>query len=149
MRRRRLFVVILSATIWLLAIATPAAASPPQPVTISVLTGFDEIPDPFDATGDIVCDEGVVSNTFSLFTGWQSDTHAQILVGKHFVCSDGTFDILLRVKLIFATQDTAGTWSVQSGTGAYAGLHGTGAITGDNMGEESILDVFTGSMHID
>jgi hypothetical protein len=149
MRRRRLLAVILSTTLWLLATTGPAAASAPQPVTITVLTGFDEIPDPFDATGDIVCDEGVVSNTFSLFTGWQSDTHAQILVGKHFVCSDGTFDILLRVKLSFATQDTAGTWSVQSGTGAYAGLHGTGMITGDNMGEESILDVFTGSMHID
>lgn len=149
MRRRRLFLVILSTTLWLLATAAPVAASPPQPVTITVLTGFDETPDPFDATGDIVCDEGVVSNTFSLFTGWQSNTHAQILVGKHFVCSDGTFDILLRVKLSFATQDTAGTWSVQSGTGAYAGLHGTGTITGDSTGEESILDVFTGSMHID
>lgn len=149
MRRRRLFLVILSTILWLLATVGPVAASAPQPVTITVLTGFDEIPDPFDATGDIVCDEGVVSNTFVLFTGWQSNTHAQILVGKHFVCSDGTFDIVLRVKLSFATQDTAGTWSVQSGTGAYAGLHGTGKITGDSMGEEAILDVFTGSIHID
>ena len=149
MRRRRLFVAILSTTLWLLAMAGPASASPPQPVTITVLTGFDEIPDPFTATGDVVCDEGVVSNTFALITGGQSNTHAQILVGKHFVCSDGTFDILLRVKLSFATEDTAGTWSVHSGTGAYAGLHGSGRITGDRMGEESILDVFTGTMHID
>lgn len=149
MRRSRLFLVILSTSLWLLATTAPVAASAPEPVTITVLTGFDETPDPFDATGDVVCDEGVVSNTFSLFTGGQSNTHAQILVGKHFVCSDGTFDILLRVKLSFATQDTTGTWSVHSGTGAYAGLHGTGKITGDSMGEASILDVFTGSMHID
>ena len=34
------------------------------------------------------------------------------------------------------------------GTGAYAKLHGSGTLTGDGMGA-SVLDVYTGTMHID
>jgi hypothetical protein len=35
-----------------------------------------------------------------------------------------------------------------SGTDAYAGLHGSGTLTGDGR-ETSVLDVYTGKMHID
>ena len=52
------------------------------------------------------------------------------------------------MKLDFATFETAGTWSVLGGTGAYARLHGSGNLTGDGL-DTSVLDVYTGKMHLD
>ncbi len=146
--RFRLGVALLAAA--LIGVST-AAASPATPVTITVDTVFSDDPahtDPFTATGGVVCSSGSVGNLATNFVGFQSNTHAQILVLKHFVCADGTFDILLRVKLDFEDLTTEGTWSVHSATGAYAGLHGNGTITGVNDGD-SVLDSYTGKMHID
>ena len=86
------------------------------------------------------------------FIGWQSGFQAaQIILVKHFECPDGSFDVLLRVTLDFATGDTVGTWSVLHGTGAYASLHGAGSLTGDKSdpADKTILDVYIGAMHID
>lgn len=150
MRRYRPFVVLgLAAMVWLFSLAGPAAATAPQPVTIIVPTDVtgERSEDPFTATGGIVCEAGTVSNSFALFTGWQSDTHAQILIGKLFVCPEGTFEVLLRVKLHFDTGQTFGTWSVRSGTGAFAGLKGTGSLVGIPQEGDIILDMYTGAMH--
>lgn len=126
-----------------------AVASPPLPVTITVNTTVEPgAVDPFTATGGVFCSAGVVSTPITLFVGFQSGSHAQIIIVKHFVCPDGTFDVLLRVDLDFTTFATEGTWSVLSGTGAYAKLHGSGTLTGENMGA-TILDLYSGSMHID
>jgi hypothetical protein len=129
--------------------AGTAAATPGTPVTISNTVSFVEgAVDPFTSTGGVVCAAGTVSTPFAVFVGWQSGSKAQILVGKHFVCPDGTFELLLRVTLDFATGDTAGTWSVVSGTGAYDELHGTGRIVGDAF-EGGIQDEYAGAMHLD
>jgi hypothetical protein len=148
--RGRIFIgSMLVAFIALLALAPAAAATPPRPISITVDTSFEPgAVDPFSSTGGVVCAAGSVSTPVTRFVGFQSDTHAQILIVKHFVCADGSFDLLLRVRLDFATTDTVGTWSVLDGTGAYAKLHGSGTLTGDGMGE-SVLDVYTGTMHID
>ena len=133
------------------AVAGSATASPAQPVTITADTTFSDDPahtDPFVATGGVVCSSGSVGNVFSSFVGFQSNSHAQILVLKHFVCANGTFDILVRVSLDFSDFSTHGTWSVHHGTGAYAKLHGTGIVTGVNDGD-SVLDSYSGRMHID
>jgi len=130
-----------------LMIASPVAASRPSAVTISVHTDFDGSA-PFDASGGVICASGTVYDTFSVFVGWQSDWHAQILVGKHFDCGAGdTFDITLAVTLDFDEGNTFGTWAVTSGTGAYDGLHGSGPITGTSE-PGGILDVYTGGMHL-
>jgi hypothetical protein len=130
-----------------LALATSAFASQPQPVTITV-TETGPGAEPFDSTGGIICAHGIVSEATRNFVGWPSDKQAQILIVKHFECADGTFDVLLRVSLDFATCDTIATWSVLDGSGAYERLRGAGSLTG--VGEcESILDVYTGSMHFD
>lgn len=131
-----------------LAIVTNVYATTPQPVTITVDTHFDGV-DSFVSTGGLICATGQVSNADSRFTGWQNGSHAQILIVKRFECADGTFDVLLRVSLDFETCDTIGTWSVLSGTGAYATLRGSGSLTGDSECGDSILDAYVGSMHID
>jgi hypothetical protein len=130
-----------------LALATNVYATSPQPVTITAVTQIDQ--GPFVSTGRLVCAAGQVSNVSSRFVGWQSESHAQILIDKRFDCDDGTFDVLLRVSLDFETCDTVGTWSVLTGTGAYATLRGVGSLTGDSDGGDSIIDIYTGSMHFD
>ena len=112
------------------------------------MTTEDGASDPFDATGGVVCEQGVVGNAGGHFVGWQSTTHAQILILKRFTCDDRTFDILLRVKLDFETSDTVATWSVVDGTGAYESLRGSGTLIGTNNGGETILDEYVGGMHI-
>ena len=141
-----LALVTLAAT---LGMASGVAASSPQPVTITVV---DTGPaDPFTASGGPICSAGNLSNVSVQFVGSQSGSHARILIVKRFVCPDGTFDILLRVVLDFETGDTVGTWSVIDGTEAYASLHGAGSLTGDKEGPEaqSILDTYSGGMHLD
>ena len=130
-----------------LALATNVYATSPQAVTITSVTQIDQ--GPFISTGGLVCTVGQVSNVSSRFVGGQSGRLAQILIDKRFECDDGTFDVLLRVSLDFETCDTVGTWSVLTGTGAYATLRGAGSLTGDSDCGDSILDVYTGSMHFD
>lgn len=147
-RLRSVTLIIL----FIAALGLPAAAlaSPPQPVSITNDVSFVEPETAFSATGGVVCSTGTVSTTFARFVGGQSGSHAQLLVGKHFVCPNGTFDLTLRVKLDFATNITKGSWSVSRSTGALAGLHGSGSITGvPIVVGESIRDMYTGWMHID
>jgi hypothetical protein len=146
---KRLAIAALTALTATVLLAGPALASAPQPITITVVTGMEGSSDPFESTGGIVCAEGVVGNAGGQFVGWQSDTHAQILILKRFTCDDGTFDILLRVKLDFETSDTVATWSVVDGTDAYESLRGSGTLIGTNDGGETILDEYVGGMHID
>ena len=132
-----------------LVLATSVSAASPGPVTISVVTHTEGSQDQFVSTGGVVCATGDVSNAWVRFVGGQSGRHAQILVDKHFACGDGTFDILLRVTLDFESCDTVGTWSVLDGTGAYSTLRGAGSLTGTSECNDTILDVYTGSMHFD
>jgi len=148
MTRSRIGAVLL-ALVATLAMAATALATQARPVTITVESTIGGSDDPFVATGGVVCDEGDVSNARGNFVGWQSNTQAQIQLIKHFECEDGTFDVLLRVALDFATCDTVGTWAVIDGAGAYERLRGTGSLTGDgDCGGNTILDVYEGSMHL-
>jgi len=133
----------------MLILATGAQASTSQATTISVVTSISGSGDPFTATGGVVCASGTVSNAGANFVGWQNGKGAQIQIVKTFECSGSTFNLLLRVSLDFTTCDTVGTWSVLSGTGAYAKLHGSGSLTGDSSCGDTILDLYTGTMHID
>ena len=140
---------LIAASVVALSVTASATATPPTPVTISnSVTFVPNAVDPFTSTGGVVCAAGTVSTPLSLFTGFQSGFKAQILVGKHFVCSDGTFEVLLRVTLDFSSGETHGTWSVVSGTGAYTKLHGGGGINGTPI-PSGIQDEYEGEMHID
>jgi hypothetical protein len=127
--------------------AGTARTAQPQPVTLSVQTIFADQSDPFTASGGIVCGRGTVSTPRTVAGGGQSGFKAQLLVAKHFVCSDGTFDLLLQVTLMFDGSGTTGTWSVVGGTGAYKLLHGTGSIVGTPI-SGGIDDEYSGALSI-
>lgn len=147
--RRLRALCLVAASVVALSVTASVTAAPPTPVTISNSATFGPgAVDPFTSTGGVICAAGEVSTSFGLGTGFQSGFKVQILAGKHFVCSDGTFEVLLRVTLDSSTGQTEGTWSVVSGTGAYAKLHGGGKITGDPF-PGGIQDEYEGGMHID
>jgi hypothetical protein len=146
MRHWKLLAAALLAVAALISAGT-AGATPSEPVTLSVNTIFvpDSV-DKFTSTGDVVCASGEVTTPFAKGAG-NSGFHAQILVGKHFICPDGTFDVLLRVSLDFETGRTEGTWSIVAGSGAYKRLHGGGRISGDPT-ETGILDEYSGNLSV-
>jgi hypothetical protein len=129
-------------------VATPAEATEPQDVLIEIqTTGSGD--GPFTATGP-VCASGTTSTPLRLTAGFQSGSGGNILVAKEFTCDDGSgsFVLLLRVKIAFDPFSDSFTWSVLGGTGAYAGLHGSGTGFGTPQ-PEFLLDTLTGGMHID
>jgi len=131
-----------------LALATNVYATTPQAVTFTVETRLENH-DPFASTGGLICATGEVSTMDRRVTGWQNESHAQILLVKQFECADGTFDVLLRVTVDFASCDTVGTWSVLGGTGAFERLRGAGMLNGDSDCVEVIVDTYVGSVHVD
>lgn len=89
---------------------------------------------------------GTILELGGVFVGFQSAQFARVGVRHIFACANGTgsFILQLTIRLDFQTETTEFRWSVLSGTGDYAKLHGTGtSIPG------GLLDHYTGTMHID
>src|SRR5439155_9766685 len=80
----------------------------------------------FTATGP-VCPSGTVDTSLDKVVGGQSRKQIQILVIHGFTCDDGsgTFQVLLQVHLVFDPFSDVFTWTVLSGTDAFANLHCT------------------------
>jgi hypothetical protein len=116
-----------------MAVAGPAAAAAPQPVTIVSHMTFND-PGPNTGTfsvtnggGGLICGYGTVVDTGYVFGGGQSNRKLQILVLKDFICGDGsgTIHVKIQVHIDFAAGETF-TWIVQGGTGVYGHLSGSG-----------------------
>jgi hypothetical protein len=145
--------VLVITSLALVVVAAPAsAATPPEPVTI---TGTILFPESGPATGtftasDPLCPSGTIQELGGVFVGFQSNRLARIGVRHLFTCSDGSgsFVVQLTVRLDFATGTTQFRWSVLSGTGDYANLHGTGSGTGAPI-QGGIVDTYTGAVHFD
>jgi hypothetical protein len=148
---RKLVLVLAAVGLLVLPSPTPAATKP-TPVTITGIIIFPAsgpATGTFTATGPI-CSSGTILELAGIFAGFQSNRAAQILVRHQFTCADGSgsFVLQLTVRLEFQNFTTDFTWSVQSGTGDYAKLHGTGSGTGAPI-PGGIVDTYTGGMHID
>ena len=148
--RAVLVACVLAAACWA---AAAAGATPPQPVAIEVHTtgaGDAGPAGPFTASGS-VCPAGETETLSRSTAGFERGFGGQIQVRKRFICDDGsgTFDLLLNVAIRFGDPLTiAFHWVVVDGTGAYAGLHGTGTGTGVPT-DAYLLDTYTGALHID
>ena len=135
-RRARALVAVLAATIAVITVVAPVAASAPLQVEIVSHMNFN--PDgfnfgTFDASGAAVddgtiCESGTVDDTGIIFAGFQSERGAQIPVRKTFTCGDGsgTFFVKIQVHLDFESSTESFTWVVLGGTGDYSHLRGSG-----------------------
>lgn len=148
-------VLILVAILSVVLPAPMVSAEAPLDVHIEVFATIAPSDDPFIASGPAV-DEGLLCPTgteseLSVRVAGPPEGDFRILrVVKQFVCADGsgTFDVNLVVRLDLESSYTTARWNIIGGTGDYAGLHGSGELTGipQNPGV-TILDIYDGQLH--
>jgi hypothetical protein len=130
MRRIALF---LSLIVLPLPLATGAAASQRDGVTIETQKPFGPSPGTFSATG-AMSDAGTFFNSSIAFGGLGAPNFVSVHVTQTFEGALGTFTLRADIKET-ATEDPNvltddGTWAVVDGTGAYETLRGQGQVTG-------------------
>jgi hypothetical protein len=156
---RRLSGILVLAAALSVALALPAAATPPNDVSIEVETSLIGAPSPFAASGaavdnGLICSAGTVIDAEGKVTG-NSPTGFNFKGIKQFICDDGSgeFSVNLQARIDFRRGVTF-NWNVLSGTGDYEKLHGAGSgfgLGGVPCGDPDlcILDVYEGGLHID
>ena len=139
----------------LVSSAVPVAAS--SPVNVTILSEMDFLGDTgtFEASGPaveagIICPQGNVYDKEYRDAGYQSKKFLNLFVHKLFVCTDGSgsFEMDLNVRIYAPTKTTA-TWRIVEGEGAYVQLHGNGKLSAYRADEYTVIDLYTGSLHID
>jgi hypothetical protein len=149
-------VVALAASV---AASGPAAATPPQDVSIVTLTSYLPASSFTWSSTGAFADEGTFDFTSAHWGGIPSPAVGTLQLGMTLTGTQGTID--LRLELVATAMSTPGIfsfdgpWSVVGGTGAYADLRGTGKVqvTG-RVDQQSTLEdpeigTFTGRVHSD
>jgi hypothetical protein len=146
----------------MLLVVAPVAATPPSDVEIVVET--DCVPlglceGPFVATGPavdagLVCSSGWEQDLMErgYGTGSRSGRLVNLHIIKQFTCDDGSgqFTLDLQVHIDFDPFVDVGNWTILRGDQAYSKLHGRGTLVGlPPQGEYTILDIFSGKVHVD
>lgn len=148
----RRIVLFLGLIVLPLPLATAAAASQRDEVTIETQTPFGPSPGTFAATG-AMSDAGKFFNSSFAFGGLGAPNFVSVHVTQTFDGTLGTFTLRADVKEI-ATEDPNvlsddGTWAVVDSTGAYEALQGQGRVTGtadDNI--DVISRTYTGTVRL-
>ncbi len=157
MKKRSLIVAVLVIAALLLA-TIPAAASTPADITITaVMYPNPEIENgpmsgTFSITGDDgapICSSGTIQDIENPAHGWQSDQVIVLHVHKHFACDGGTFE--MNMQVFIGPDGITAHWVILGGEGDYAGLHGTGVLSGTWEGDEegTLIDVYSGKVHLE
>lgn len=155
---KRIAVVVLLVAV--LALAVPAAASPPEGVHIEVPVDGTSGVGTFTATGPaaggvVICDEGVVQRPFSEVNSWKGGRGIRVRLLREFTCNDGSGTFIMRIKARIQfdpSREVSGRWKIISGTGDYENLRGSGALTDSelvNPDPLSVIDKLDGRMHND
>jgi hypothetical protein len=144
---RRITLLIIFATAVVGVAALPALATTPEELTITVDRG---------AAGDFWSASGVFTDAGTLADSPQGPPtrSGTYHVFRTYSGSDGTFDARADVKILPTSTpgvfQVTGYWTMISGTGAYADLHGTGTLSETfdaNVG--TVVGTWEGSVHFD
>jgi hypothetical protein len=144
---RRITLLIMFATAVLAVAAFPAFATTPEALTITVNRG---------AAGDFWSASGAFADSGTLA---DNPRHPPTRTGTYHVVrtysgSNGTFEVRADVKILpTATPgvfEVTGYWTIISGTGGYANLHGTGTLTETfDANAGTVTGTWEGSVHFD
>ena len=137
-RNSMIFVVVLGLVALALLSVNTAHASSSTPITITITSIDFSVPHP---TGTFVARAPLCPSGTFIDHIVNVEIAKQYLIDRTLTCDDGsgTFDILFHVLFTRLITGSA-PWSVNSGTGAYTTLHGTGMWSGDTL---------TGEVHFD
>jgi hypothetical protein len=110
------------------------------------------VPGDFSAAGAIED-----SGTFALVDRHESSSAPNFVINhlkQTFVTENGTFTMRVQIKETGAVPgdptvlNGSGRWVITSGTGAYEGIHGQGAVSGLADFENGVIDrTYTGNVH--
>jgi len=143
---KRLVFSLVAALAATLVLAASAGAGPPASVTITVNTTFGS-PGTFTTTGGVLCPSGTTTDATDVSGRGQVGNFHDL---KTFTCDDdsGTFTLHIEAHHVFGAPTDSGSWSIADGTGAYAGLQGSGTFVGTYSPEFSALqDQLIGQVH--
>lgn len=159
---RQILRLMLLLVMGALASATAASATPPKTVALTftmTATGPTTASGGWTSTGDLATltgKSGTATQTIRI-TGkgkGKGRKAGQVVHGtKTVTASDGTF-VITFVGAMKSTGSTTftidGRFALRRGTGAYAGLHGTGKTHATlNTATGAIVATYTGKAHID
>ena len=142
-----------------LALAAPAAASPPMDVHIEVIVtnAGGTNTGPFSTTGSalnngVICSNGNTVDLDFQVKSLRRGEGIHVILHRKFTCADGsgTFIMNLTARILFDPREVSGRWNILSGTGAYENLHGSGALTDSEIQSEVpfiVLDLLDGRLN--
>jgi hypothetical protein len=135
-----------------LLITSSASAARPIVFTIDVVfddpstPNVDESSETFHSDGSVICAVGPAVTDPFFFAGGGSKGrgNATYHLEKTLTCGNGT--ITIAVDAAATATGTVGGWTVVSGTGAYAGLSGSGQVVGTGVSQSLLRDAYTGRL---
>ena len=133
----------------LVLFAGPAAATPATAVTLLLRENYDFSTIDWAASAPISV-QGSWRKGLLTFHGGQGNPNWAGMIKTTLTSSAGSFDMTFQGRGDGTTGAFSGTWDISRGTGAYAGIHGTGTWYEDDSAQPGIV-VFPceGQVHFD
>lgn len=154
-------IILLTTTLTLLlvlSVASVGAATPPSDVQIEAdidfAGGAGSAFGPFVAMGPavdegLICPNGEAVTVSSKVSGDEGNTGFNVQVIYSFTCDDGSGEFYVKLQVRIDQKGDNFNWVVLGGNGEYEKLHGTGSGIGLPLGDEQVLDIYDGKVHID
>jgi len=141
--------VLVGLAALLTVVAGPAAASPSGSVTMSLRENYDYSTIDWTATSPI-SGGGTWAKGLLTFHGGRGNPNWAGMIKTTLTSSAGSFDMEFQGRGDGTTGAFSGTWNISHGTGAYAGIHGTGTWHEDDVSQPGVV-VFAcvGQVHFD
>jgi hypothetical protein len=147
--RRTSFVLLAGVAGALAVLVGSAAATPSGSVTLTLREHYDFSTIDWTATAPISA-SGTWQKGLLTFHGGRGNPNWAGMIKTTLTSPVGSFDMSFQGRGNGTTGEFSGTWDISRGTGAYAGIQGTGTWYEDDLAEPGIV-VFpcVGQVHFD
>jgi hypothetical protein len=127
----------------------PAAATPAIGVTLLLRENYDFSTIDWTASAPIA-ESGLWDKSRLTFHGGNGNPNWAGMIKTTLTSSGGSFDMEFQGRGNGTTGAFSGTWTISHGTGAFAGIHGTGTWFEDDLSQPGIV-IFPceGQVHFD
>jgi len=131
--RARAIVAVLAASLALVTVIGPVAATEPKPQLVTIVSDMAVVGLPhnvgtFDTVRGPLCSSGTVADTHLVWIVGGPDANPYVLtVNKTFVCDNGSGTFFARLLVRGNGGVETFTWVILGGTGRYHDLFGLGS----------------------